>query len=291
MMRLRMIGLAVLTVGLLGVRSEAQEYYGYTVAQNQLAMLTPGLAASAVGCVPPGCTPSTPPGCVTLPTIGCAITPCPPPTYICPPSGGVTHGICYVYCDQPPTWQPITYTITRNYYVPIYIQNNQPPNVLPVNLNYQWQPIHYLSDKDGNPIDKDGKLLPNPPGLIPKPGTGVPYSAPVAPSSQQGADASKAPAGPVVSTPANDKPPVDLAPAAPATATTTPAPEAPAAPATAQANTPAKRWVWLNYERVYAYGYQRADGYWIIDEGSRRPTLPATTTQPTTAPTVTASSR
>lgn len=41
----------------------------------------------------------------------------------------------------------------------------------------------------------------------------------------------------------------------------------------APANTPAKQWIWLPYEGVYGYGYQRADGYWEIDPNSRRKTL------------------
>lgn len=294
---LKTIGLTVLTVGLLGLRAEAQQYYGYTVAQNQLTSLATVLAASAVG-QPPGCAPAIPQNCVTLTSIGCNVTPCTPPNIDCPPSGGASHTICIVYCDQPPTTGPITLTITRNYYLPINIRNNQPPNVQPVDLKYQWQPIHYLVNDQGQPIDKNGNVLKNPDGLIPPPGTSPTYSAPVVPSPQRGASTTNTPADVLVSTPPASSSPADPAPAppAPVVAPTAPAPAPPAAPTTTAANppaappapqvkTPEKRWVWLNYERVYGYGYQRADGYWVIDEGSRRATLP------TAAMTTTASVR
>ena len=43
----------------------------------------------------------------------------------------------------------------------------------------------------------------------------------------------------------------------PATSPTTPA-------------APAKQWVWLKTQGLWGYGYQRADGYWIVDPGSKR---------------------
>src|SRR5262249_10469552 len=63
-------------------------------------------------------------------------------------------------------------------------------------------------------------------------------------------------------------------------------PEAPnAVPTPAQATAPApppgefagaraKRWVWLSKQGVYGFGYQREDGLWVIDPGSKRPDLP-----------------
>lgn len=34
---------------------------------------------------------------------------------------------------------------------------------------------------------------------------------------------------------------------------------------------PAKRWVWLSKQSVWGYGYQREDGLWVIDPGTKRP--------------------
>lgn len=31
-----------------------------------------------------------------------------------------------------------------------------------------------------------------------------------------------------------------------------------------------KRWVWLVSQRCWGYGYQRSDGLWVIDPGSKR---------------------
>lgn len=62
---------------------------------------------------------------------------------------------------------------------------------------------------------------------------------------------------------------------------------APAVPVAAQENNPPKSWVWLEKQRVYGFGFRRADGLWVIDPTSKRPTLPegaATTAQPTAAP-------
>src|SRR5262249_18727816 len=34
--------------------------------------------------------------------------------------------------------------------------------------------------------------------------------------------------------------------------------------------TSAKRWVWLTKQNCWGYGYQRADGLWVIDPGTKR---------------------
>jgi hypothetical protein len=176
-------------------------------------------------------------------------------------------------------------TIVKNYYVPLYVANNSPPNVQPVDIDIKWREIHYLVNAKGEPIDKDGRVLPQPtPSPLPPPGTTYPTSG-VMPSSQQGASNSPAPTGALVATTAgNNAPPVSapVAPTqpaapAPAPAATTTTSTTPAAPASVPANGPAKQWVFLPSEGVYGYGYQRADGYWIIDEGSRQANPPTTT--------------
>ena len=49
---------------------------------------------------------------------------------------------------------------------------------------------------------------------------------------------------------------------------------APSADSASAAAIPEKRWVWLEKQKVFGFGYQGADGYWVIDQGSKRPTLP-----------------
>ncbi|GAC1451049.1 MAG: hypothetical protein NVSMB9_35890 [Isosphaeraceae bacterium] len=38
--------------------------------------------------------------------------------------------------------------------------------------------------------------------------------------------------------------------------------------------TPEKRWIWLNKQNLWGYGYQRADGLYIIDPGTKRASAP-----------------
>jgi len=40
---------------------------------------------------------------------------------------------------------------------------------------------------------------------------------------------------------------------------------------TATLSDPVKQWVWLPKQNCWGYGYQRPDGYWQIDPGSKRP--------------------
>jgi cysteine-rich secretory family protein len=35
----------------------------------------------------------------------------------------------------------------------------------------------------------------------------------------------------------------------------------------------AKQWVWLKSQSCWGYGYQREDGFWVIDPGSKRPAM------------------
>lgn len=43
-----------------------------------------------------------------------------------------------------------------------------------------------------------------------------------------------------------------------------------ATPNPAKTAAPTKQWVWLKKQNCWGYGYQRSDGYWIIDPGSKR---------------------
>jgi hypothetical protein len=288
----RLLGMSAMfaaVLGALGPRAEAQQFYGFRASPDQLATL---LASLATAQTPPGCAP-------LLPKFGCDITPTTPPTLTCPPDLlPVTQQICIILCDQKPPG-PVDLTITKNVFLPVVIKNNTPPNVLPVNIKVQWQPIHFLANEKGQPIDQAGNVLPNDPKVVPPAPAGVNPSSHsgVAAPSPQSSNAATAPGTALASTAAGPgTAPVSTAvvstqPVAPAPAPTTTAPgtTASAAPATVQANAPTKQWVWLSYEGVYGYGYQRADGYWIIDEGSRTKTLPTASTAPAAAPTTTAS--
>jgi hypothetical protein len=281
-----LIGIALMTVGLFGSRAEAQQnYFGFTAMPSQVA----ALAASMAGQVPPGCAPAAG-GCVEY--YGCTVTPCPytpPPNCVYIPSGG-TANLCTVLCDQAPTNPPVTLTVYKNYFVPIYVANNGVPNVVPVNLQIKWREIHYLANAQGQPIDQNGNVLQNPASVVPPPGTPIsgstaaPGAAPAAPSPQHGANATPPPTVPVASATPNAQP------AAPPMLPLASQPQAPA-PSMAtnvQVNTPAKQWVWLQNEGAYGYGYQRADGLWEIDQGSRR-TTPPDASQPPSGPVTTAS--
>ena len=276
-------GFAIIALGIFVPRVEAQQnsYYGYNGAGGQLATLA---AQASMGQTPPGCA-GMPSGCVVM--YGCQITvTCPPTPYTCPPYGGGTADVCKFLCDQPPyNPNPITLTIYKNYYVPFYVKNNTPPNVQAVNFDVKYREIHYLSDEYGNAIDKDGKPLLNPDGVIPKPGTPISnYApAPAMPSRQSAALPSPSSPGSMVSAPAE-------APTAPVSmATATPTPSTPVAAQAVPAAATAKQWVWLRKEGVYGFGYQRTDGLWVIDEGSRQASKPIAGTTPEPASTVTAS--
>ena len=60
---------------------------------------------------------------------------------------------------------------------------------------------------------------------------------------------------------------------------TSPPIPAPATPASAVITEPAaaKQWVWLWRQGLFGYGYQRTDGLWVIDAGSKRLPAPAPT--------------
>jgi hypothetical protein len=207
-------------------------------------------------CYPPG------PGTCQPSYYGCDVTVCPCPCSnpgdICnkiqnqiPPIKGLPGGVqpCVIVTECPPTTPPVTIDIYRNCYVPIYITaQGTPTNVTPVNINVKWREVHYLSDAQGNPITQQ--------------------------QAQAAIDAACGTAGAGVigayGTPQGMAAP-QAAPA-PHPAAAPPAPPVPQAGLPAQA--PAMRWVFLTKQNVWGYGYQRADGLWVIDPASKRATPP-----------------
>jgi hypothetical protein len=154
---------------------------------------------------------------------------------------------CVVVNEGPPTQPPQTIQITRNCYVPIKVVTQEgPSNITPVNINVNWREVHFLCNQDGTPMapSKAAEVLQKLQTLY----AGAPDQQPKAP--EAGAPApSQASAPP--------PPPVDP-----------------------RLNAPLKRWVWLEKQGVYGFGYQRADGFWVIDPSSKRPELPPDAVQP-----------
>jgi len=224
------------------------QYYGY--AQGQAGMPS-GQAGYA--CQPgTACQPEK---------YGCNVTVCPCPcttanacNYInsmippihTPPTC-YEQNVCTIINEGPPP-TPRDVTIFRNCYVPIKVVTQPGPNnVTPVNINVKWREVHVLCGPDGAPLSSQQA------------------SAVLQQLNEQVASAP--PAAPTAPTAAAPTAPVAVTPSMPV------APQ-PAAPVAAAAVGPQKQWVWLTEERIYGFGYQRADGYWIIDPNSKRPTLP-----------------
>jgi hypothetical protein len=126
-----------------------------------------------------------------------------------------------------------------------------------VNFQVNWREVHVLCDSQGVPYPpaKASAILKE-------------LTESLAKASKDGATQA---APPVPTATPNSTPATPAAPAEPVQASA-PAPAAPA-PTQAQATAPPKQWVWLAQEGVYGYGYQRTDGLWEIDAGSRRPAL------------------
>jgi hypothetical protein len=239
--------IAALAIMACGQQATAQEasgqYYGYPGKQ---APMPSGQGQSGHGCY--------------VEMWGCHVEVCPPPSChnVNLPVPGLENPSCqnaYVIVTEAPPQQPQTITVFRNHYVPIRIVTKPTP-VVPVNIVVKWREIHYLCDC--------------PPGSSQCPH--VPTGSPQQGSPQAGspqassADPKTAPTTAVVAAPA--------APATPATPVASAAPATPAAPAVVPENPPAKRWVWLQKQGLFGFGYQRTDGLWVIDPASKRPTPP-----------------
>jgi len=146
-----------------------------------------------------------------------------------------------IVSEEAPHLPPATIVVYRNHYVPIRVVPKPTP-VQPVNIVVKWREIHYLCDC--------------PPGT-----TQCPH-IPAGASLQSKAEG------------ATPNPPVAVASTEPTPAVSS-TPSVPTVPAVAHDNTPPKRWIWLQKQGLYGFGYQRPDGLWVIDAGSKRPDLPA----------------
>jgi hypothetical protein len=243
-------------------------YGGYSGAQ---VSATPAQAAAA-------CQPS-PVACQNV-KIGCQVTICNCPcagTQACDELQKLIPGIhppptcqevkpCEIIDEGPPTAQPVTIPIYRNCYVPIKIVTKQGPGpntVTPVNIQVNWREVHILCDSKGVPLPsaQAAQIIKELSESLAKAGTTNPGAADTAPAASATSPAS------------TSVQPQPVAPATEATVQATAPAPATAPPAVAPAPDVKKQWVWLSLEGVYGFGYQRADGYWEIDPGSRRATL------------------
>jgi len=265
MIRITWVGaIAAIALAVSGQNAAAQTpqgYYGYPSKQAPAPSGQGGGSSCQPGCyvVFPCCPEKW----------GCCVYVCTPPS--CQNAGneilrkipGQETPSCQnaitIYSDAQPS-SPQTVTVYRNHYVPIKIQTSG-PSVTPVNIEVKYREIHYLCDCA--PGTSQCPHIPN----------GSPQSG--GPSMQGPASAPQDPGS--------------VPPPPPATAAAAPA-AAPVAAPVAEANTPAKRWIYLAKQGVYGYGFQRPDGFWVIDPNSKRPTSPegATTVAAPAAPTVTA---
>ena len=263
-------GIAACLIGLTGTTAIAQTaqasgQYGYSGP-------TPSpQGGPSYTCQPDNC---------QLPMVGCHVWVCPCPCdgkdlckdiqsklpLIKPEPTCQEVPICYIDSDLPPKKEK-TIHIDRNCYLPVRVHVKYIPhdNITAVNFQVRWREVHVLCDDKGNPIppDKasailkelDHQLASNPLG-----GAGNAPATPSAPSS-----------------PASEAaPPMTFIPPVPAPTSAAAPSQAPATQPTTTAATPAmpqKQWVWLAQEGLYGYGYQRADGLWEIDPGSRRATF------------------
>jgi hypothetical protein len=225
-------------------------YYGYTSQQAPTASPQGGVPCQSCHTCH-GCAPIPPPDCqpdkcgcnVVDHRVPCQTTPITLPGFeTCQPA---CQNAILIESECAPD-KPATYvTVWRNHYVPIKIVNRPAEHqVQPVNIVVKSRIVHYLCDC--------------PPGT-----TECPHGPPPTPQKN-----------PVAVPQANAN---GASPAPDAQLTSTAPAAAPAAP-----EQPAKKWVYLTYEKVWGFGYQRADGYWVIDEGSRRATPPAAAPAPTT---------
>jgi hypothetical protein len=261
-MRRCYIGLAaaVLAIASGGGRANAQQAapqqpqtYGYATPQTPY----PSGQGGGMGCYPQ--------------RVGCQVYVCPNPCQagpsayqayqaqippIQPPPAGNEVPVWVVQSELPPP-PAQNVVIYRNCYVPIQIQN-VPSQVTPVNIEVRWREVHVLIGADGRPLSSQqtAEVLKE-------------LNARVA--STQGAPAPNAATQPAAAQAAAA--PASAPPAPPAAATATASAPTPA-PTPAQANNPAKQWLWLAQYNAYGYGYQRDDGYYVIDQDSLRTTMP-----------------
>jgi hypothetical protein len=248
------------------------EYYGYGGEQAS------GQAPAPSGQANYTCQPSS----CYVEKHGCWVYPCPCPCNpaktcyeinehlppIKPPPTCQEVPYCEVKSELPAHERPVCVEIWRNCYVPIRVKKVEVPGppILTATFQVKWREYHVLCKEDGTPLSSEQSAA-----VLKELGAQFADAAAPAPASAAAPAPAPAPAA---------------APGA------VPAP--PFAPPVAQAEAPVKRWVWLEKQGLYGFGYQRPDGLWVIDPGSKRPTLPTNNAnapaQPTAlAPTITAS--
>jgi hypothetical protein len=157
--------------------------------------------------------------------------------------------------------------IWRNHYIPVRVTvvPKTPQGVSSFDVRVNYREVHVLCDSQGNPLPASQAAA-----VLKELEKQLASNAPAGPATTPAAPTAAAPAA------SEAAPPAPSAPAAPASTPTAAGNQAPAAQPAATAAAPAepqKQWVWLSQEGVYGFGYQRADGLWEIDPGSRRPTL------------------
>ena len=265
-------GAAALVIGLCGTAAQAQ---------------TPQ-ASGQYGYSGPMASPQSSQGAPCHEVAGCHVVVGCPPTH--PNVPQEINQQLQKYTENPPTCQEanaqqlVLYTelppehkyvdIWRNHYIPVKVVviPRTPQGVASFDVRVNYREVHVLCDAKGNPLpapqaaavlkELEKQLASNADASATAP------AAPSTPSASEGAvPATVAPRTPVP----NPAAAANQAPAAQPT-TTAAAPAAQPA-ATAPAAGPQKQWVWLSQEGVYGYGYQRADGFWEIDQDSRRSTL------------------
>jgi hypothetical protein len=260
-------GIAAWVIGLTGSTAFAQapqasSQYGYSgpAASPQAGGYPPVACHEKIGCyVIAGCRPGEVNVCASIDAeLKQKFPQEPVPT--------AAAQVCELISELPPGDQRYV-DIWRNHYIPVkvVVKPYQPQAVTAFNIRVNYREVHVLVDERGTPIppSKVGDVLKDLQQQF---------------ASNPPAGAGTAPAAPAASSPAHSEaaPPMTSnvpAPAPNPAAAPTQAPAAQPTAAAAAAATPQKQWVWLAQEGVYGFGYQRPDGLWEIDAGSRRPTL------------------
>jgi hypothetical protein len=241
--------------------------YGYATPQAPYASGQSGASAcypERIGCqvfvCPNPCMPSTSTACQQIQAQIPPIRPAP-----------ACHEVpvCVIQDELPPP-PPRNVVIYRNCYVPIQVQQVRPPKeVTPVNIEVRWREVHILCGPDGRPLtsQQTAELLKE---LNAQVATTQGSPAPDAAAQPAPAQEAAAPVAPPTNAPAPAQAAAPTHAPVPVAMASAPAP----APTPAQADAQAKKWFWLAQYNAYGYGYQRDDGYFVIDQGSLRATMP-----------------
>ena len=170
-----------------------------------------------------------------------------------------------LYSEMPPAHTYVD--IWRNHYIPVKVTivPKTPEGIRSFDVRVNYREVHVLCDQKGNPLP-----APQAAAVLKELEKQYASNAPAGPATAPGAPPAGSPspseaAPPLTSMSSAPAPKLAATPDQTAAAALTATPTAPP--------TPQKQWVWLAQEGVYGYGYQRSDGFWEIDSGSRRATL------------------